>query len=128
MSSGAPMVFVQVAFGDVDGVADRRQLAVRAGLAVAAPGDVVDLFLRLAVLVQPALDDLDAVEVAAVRILQRRDQEGRRLACRRLAQVAAHRHALGVAQRRPAGASAASSAVKSQPPKKRTIMRGPVVA
>ena len=32
ISSGAPIVFVQVAFGDVDGVADRRQLAVGAGL------------------------------------------------------------------------------------------------
>ena len=58
----------------------RRQLAVGIGLAVARPFHVPDLLVRLAVGVDPALDDLHAIEVGTVGILHRRDQEGRRLA------------------------------------------------
>ena len=75
-------MLVQVARRHVDGVADRRQLAVGARRAVVRPDDVVDLLLARAGGVEPALDDLDAVEVAAERVLQRRDEEGRRLARR----------------------------------------------
>ena len=55
--------------------ADGRQLAVAAGLAVAGPGDVVDLFVEPALGVEPALDDLVAVEIGSDRILQRDGQE-----------------------------------------------------
>ena len=93
------MVLVHVARRDIHGIADRRQLAVRdlAPLRV-APDHVEDLFLRLAGLVDPTLDDLDAIEVAVYRILQRGDQERRRLAGRRCCKVAAHRHAFRVAR------------------------------
>jgi hypothetical protein len=47
--------------------------------------------------VDPALDDLDAVEIAAERVLERGDQEGRGSARWRAMQIAAHRHALAVA-------------------------------
>ena len=80
ISSGAPMVFVQVAFATSTVLPTRRELAVRAGLAVAAPGDVVDLLLQVALRVQPAFDDLDAVEIGADRIFQRGAQ-GRSATC-----------------------------------------------
>ena len=116
-----------VGVGDIDGVADRRQLAVGVRLAVAGPRDVIDLLMRLAVGVHPALDDLDAVEIGADRIAQRIDHEARRL--RTLGhgpQVAAHRYALFISHdRRHAGIAVLVG--KSQPPNKRTIMRGPVV-
>jgi len=47
-------------------------------LASVRPGHIVDLLPGIAVLV-PALDDLNAVEVAAVRVFQRPDRERRRL-------------------------------------------------
>ena len=53
--------------------------------------------MGLTVRIEPALDDLDPVEVAAVGVLHRRDQEARRLADRCARQVAAHRHTLGIA-------------------------------
>jgi hypothetical protein len=80
MSSGEPMVFGPSGVGDIDRVAHRRQLAVRTGLAIAGPHHVVDLFLQRALGVHPALDDLDAIEVAAFRVLHRGDEERRRLA------------------------------------------------
>ena len=40
-----------------------------------ADGDVVDALVRLAGLVEPPLDDLDAVQVGAVRITQCADHE-----------------------------------------------------
>ena len=122
------MVFVQVAFATSTVLPTDGSLPSGARFAVAAPDHVVDLLVGFALGIQPALDDLDAVEVGADRVLQRRNEERRRLACRRVAQVAAHRHALFVAGnggdsglRHPLGS-------KSQPPKKRTTMRGPVVA
>ena len=48
---------------------------------------------------RPALDDLDAVEIARGRVLHRPDHERRRLALGRR-QIAAHRHALRVAGHR----------------------------
>ena len=70
----------------VHGVADRGlAAAIRADLAPAGDRHVEDALLRLAVLAEPALDDLDAVEVGAVRIAQRMDQEDGSLAGRRLA-------------------------------------------
>ena len=64
------------------------------GLAVAGPDDVEGLLEALAVL-RPALDDLDAVEVAGGRILHRPDNErrGRPLPGRHGLQVGAHRDA-----------------------------------
>ena len=66
----------------------RFDLAVR-------PGDVVDLLEDLSV-ARPTLDDLDAIEIGVVGILDGPDDERRRL---RLGgrQVAAHRHAVRVA-------------------------------
>ncbi len=61
-------------------------------LAVAGPGDVEDLFEALAVL-GPALDDLDAVEIAGARVLHRPDDEARSrslLPRRHRRQVATH--------------------------------------
>ena len=53
------------------------------GSAVAVVGerDVVDLLIRPAPFVDEALDDLDAVEIAALGILERPDGKGRRLGC-----------------------------------------------
>ena len=45
ISSGAPIVFFHRRLLDIDGVADRRDLAIRARLAVAAPDDVVNALL-----------------------------------------------------------------------------------
>ena len=101
----------------------------RPGLRSPRPGHVVDLFLQLALRVEPALDDLDAVEVGADRVLQRGDQEGRRLA-RRAPRAGRRPSARPWRSRRRAGHAgrARPPASKSQPPKKRTTMRGPVVA
>ncbi len=69
--------------GDVHRVAHGRQLAVFAsGLRSPDHDDVVDLLVSLALGVEPALDHLDAVEVRAVGVAQRADQERRRLALR----------------------------------------------
>src|SRR5262245_21662164 len=85
----------------VYGTADRGHLpGLRIGLALARPGDVVDLLLQRAALVEPALDDLVAIEVRADRVLERGDEEGRCLALRRIGKVAAHGHALRVANLR----------------------------
>ncbi|MCH6548035.1 MAG: alpha/beta hydrolase [Gemmatimonadetes bacterium] len=65
---------------DIDRVADRRQLAVRARPAVARPGHVVDLLVRLTRSVHPSLHDLDAVEIAAVWVFECGDEEARGLA------------------------------------------------
>src|ERR1700704_4634824 len=83
----------------IDRTADRRQLTLRVGLALLSvtPGHVVDLLLQRAALVLPALDDLDAVEIGADRILQRGHQETWRLALWRGGKVAAHRHTASIA-------------------------------
>jgi hypothetical protein len=65
---------------DIDGVTNRRQLAVRTRLAHARPRDIVGLLLHLAIRIDPAFDDLVAIQVRANRILQCRDKEGRGLA------------------------------------------------
>jgi hypothetical protein len=78
LSSGEPIVFVQVALATVHGVADRGELPVPAGLPVARPGDIVDLLVGLPFGAQPALEDLVAVRVRDDGILQRCDQERRR--------------------------------------------------
>ncbi len=54
--------------GDVDGAADRLLATALDDLTAVRAGDVVDPLVRLAVLVEPALDDLDAVEVGVVGI------------------------------------------------------------
>ena len=75
--------------------------------------------MELAPGVEPSLDDLHAIQIGADGIAQGVEHEGRCLgAVGRIGEVAAHGDALF---RR-------SSSVKSQPPKKRTIIRGPVVA
>ena len=48
--------------------------------------------------------------------------------CPALQQVAAHRNAFRVANGREVGALGVSRGENSQPPKKRSVMRGPVVA
>ena len=57
--------------GHAHRVAHRGQLAVFSGAAIVgvAPDNVVDLFMGLALFIQPALDDLDAVEIAAPGVL-----------------------------------------------------------
>src|SRR6185369_10004866 len=86
---------------DVDRVADGRHLAVRVARAIPAPRDVVYLLVHAAVLVEPALHDLHAVEVRADRIAQRTDEEAwRARALRRRLEVTAHRDALRVARLR----------------------------
>jgi len=63
---------------DVHGVADRRLAAtVASDLAVVRDGDVVDPLFELSGSGPPALADLDAIEVGADRILERRDEGGR---------------------------------------------------
>jgi len=76
---------------DIHRIAHRWHFAgLGIGLAIVRQGDVIDLFLRVAVLV-PALDDLHPVQVAAIRILERPDGKGRRLVPgRHPGQVAAH--------------------------------------
>ena len=60
----------------VDGVADRRFTpAVLADLAAVLDCHVVDLLVGLAFLIEPALDDLDAVEVGADGVAQGIDHE-----------------------------------------------------
>ncbi len=65
-------------FGDVNRVVDRRLLAVRTRFAVSGPDHVVDFLVCLFVCVEPALNDLDSVEIFTVGILGHRDQERRR--------------------------------------------------
>src|ERR1700730_10629729 len=83
----------------VDRIADRRQLALRIGLALLSvtPGYVVDLLLQSSAFVLPALDDLDAVEIGADRILQCGHQEAWRLARWRRGKIATHRYAAAIA-------------------------------
>ena len=99
ISSGAPIVFVQVAFATSTVLPTGGQLAVRAD----ACGRRTRRRRRssraaVALRVEPALDDLDAVEVA-----RRSDpcsaatRKVGALPCRRGAQVATHRHALAIA-------------------------------
>src|SRR5437899_1182830 len=65
--------------GDVDGVPHRGELAIDDPATVlVAPDLVVDLLLRLAVLAQPSLDDLDAIEVATEPVFESGDEERRR--------------------------------------------------
>ena len=45
-------------------------------LAAVRDGDVVDALVGLACGVEPALDDLDAIEVAAVGVSQRSNEKG----------------------------------------------------
>ena len=66
---------------DVDRVADRGLAAsVRTDRTPVGDRDVVDPLLRLALGIEPALDDLDAIEVGAVRIADGADEERRGLA------------------------------------------------
>ncbi len=80
---GAPMVLVQVALATSTVLPTEEPCRPRR-LAIAAPDDVVDLLVQFALRIEPALDDLDAVEIGADRVLQRGDEERRRLALRRL--------------------------------------------
>ena len=62
---GADVIRVRCGL-QIDTVADRRQLAISTDLAIARPDDVEYLLVLLAGRVEPALDDLDTVEVAAL--------------------------------------------------------------
>ena len=48
-----------------------------------APDNIIDLFLHFAVGVEPAFDDLNAIEVGADRVLERSHEERRRLPLQR---------------------------------------------
>jgi len=78
-------------------VAYRRNLAVGVRLAVAGPGHVINMLLRVALGVDPSLDDLHTVEVGTGRILGGVDQQPRRAIARRGGEIRAHGHALAVA-------------------------------
>src|SRR5580700_579936 len=96
---------------DVDRISDRRQLDVAsadqlvpdrsAALedAIAGPCHVVDFLEYLAVL-GPALDDLDTIKIAFLRVFHRPGYERRRLAFQG-AHIAAHRHAVGISRLHP---------------------------
>ncbi len=59
--------------------------------------------LRLAILTEPALDDLDAVEIGAVGVAHGSHQEGRRFASGSGLEVSIRWHAMGVTIRREVG-------------------------
>jgi len=61
------------------------------------PSHIVNLFVTLALVIEPALDDLDAIQIAGERILQRTDEKRWRFAGWRRTQVASHRNAFEVA-------------------------------
>ena len=52
------------------------QLPVSTQLATIRPGDIIDFLMRLALAIEPALDDLDSIEIGANRITQRIHHEG----------------------------------------------------
>ena len=84
--------------GEVHGIADGRLAAAFAvDLAAAGNGDIVDAFPGLAVCVEPALDDLDAVEVGSFGVAQGVDEEAGGFAFGSVCEVAAHGHSLAVA-------------------------------
>ncbi len=84
----------------VNRVAYRRDFAGHGiGLAIAGPCHVIDLFEDLAAL-GPALDDLNAVEIAIVRVLDGPHDEGWRLSGLSW-KIASHRHAVGIAGLHP---------------------------
>src|SRR5271157_4805796 len=60
---------------------------------------VEDALMRLAVFAQPALDDLDAVDVRPLGIAHCVNREDGSLAGRSLEEIAAHGHAVGIAVR-----------------------------
>ena len=60
---------------EIDRVADWGELAAGFALAVAGPQNVEDLLVRLPRGVDPALDDLNTVEIGADRIFQDTHQE-----------------------------------------------------
>ena len=79
----------------------------RTGTLPSAPGlrsplqaDVIDFLVHFTLRVEPAFDDLIAVEIRADRVFQCSDKESRRLACRCVTQIAAHWHAFGVSDLR----------------------------
>src|SRR5262249_30720731 len=84
--------------GNVHGAADRWNLAVGTRLAISRPGDVVDFLVHVAVLVEPALDNLIAIEVGADRVFQCSYKKRGHFTWGRSLQVAPHWHALAVAK------------------------------
>ena len=85
---------------EVDRVPHWSHLAVRTDGAVIGQRDVVDLLLRHPLGVEPALDDLNTIEVCVLRIFDGANQEARRLTLRSLREIGTHRNTLGVARRR----------------------------
>ena len=74
-------------------VAHRRQRAVGAGFALVgvAPDDVINLLVHFALGVEPAFDDLDAIQVGTDGIFERRNQEVR-FAGGRITKIVTHWH------------------------------------
>jgi hypothetical protein len=87
--------------GDVDRAADRWDLAGKVRLAVIHPRDVENLLEALAAL-GPTFHDLDAVEIARCRVLDRPHREGwRPLVLRHWLEIAPHGHALRIGDAGP---------------------------
>ena len=61
----------------VHGVTHRGQFAVSSGLAAGRPCHVVDFFVSLALIIEPAFDDLDAIKVGSNWIPKCVSHEGR---------------------------------------------------
>ena len=53
---------------NIDGVADWSLAAPVFDFAITGASDIINSLVRIAVTVQPALDDLHAIEIGAVRI------------------------------------------------------------
>ena len=82
---------------NIDGVAHRSVTAVLCvDGAIVRAGDVVDLLVELSLGIEPALDDLHAVEIGTIRVTQSADHQTRGLALGRVTQVAAHGHPVTV--------------------------------
>ena len=111
----------------VHGVADGGQFAVRTGLAVAGPGDVIDFSWTAPCASSPAFDDLVAVEVGANGVFEGGIEEGRRFASEAICQITAHRYTPGVADLRQQ-AVVRVFCLEIPAAKKAHGMRGPVVA
>ena len=75
------MVLVQFAAFTSTVLPTGGSLPLRSELAAIGPGHVIDLLVGFTLVVRPALDDLDAIQVGADRITQGIDHEGGCISC-----------------------------------------------
>ena len=79
---------------DVDRVSDRLfATTIRTNLSTAGNGHIVNLLSGGSISFQPAFDNLNAIQISAIRISKRCDKECWRLAFRSLSQIPSHRNA-----------------------------------